>query len=54
VRGTGKTAGEISGGLAERKVLANPTEKFAIRMVTHYDVDRRACERALKVVGEVV
>ncbi len=54
VRGTGKTAAEISGALAKRKVLANPTEKFAIRMVTHYDVDRGACERALKIVGEVV
>ncbi len=54
VRGTGKTAAEISGALAKRKVLANPTEKFAIRMVTHYDVERGACERALKIVGEVV
>lgn len=54
VRGTGKTASEISGALAQRKILANPTEKFSIRMVTHYDVDRAACERALGVVGEVV
>jgi threonine aldolase len=54
VAATGKTAAEISGGLAKRKILANPTEKLLIRMVTHCDVDREGCERALQVVGEVV
>jgi threonine aldolase len=51
---TGQTAAEISGALAKREILANPTEKFLIRMVTHYDVDRAACERALLGVKEVV
>jgi threonine aldolase len=54
VRGTSKTAAEISGALAKRGILANPTEKYLIRMVTHYDVDRIACARALKVMDEVV
>ena len=54
VSGTGKAAAEVSAALAKRKILANPTEKFLIRMVTHCDVDREACERALQVVGEVV
>jgi threonine aldolase len=51
---TGQTAAEISGALATRMIWANPTEKFLIRMVTHCDVGRPACERALKVVSEVV
>ena len=54
VTGTGKTAAETSGALARKKILANPTEKFLIRMVTHCDVDRAGCERALQVVDEVV
>ena len=54
VSGTGKTAAEISGALAKQKILANPTEKFLIRMVTHCDVDRTGCEQALQSVGEVV
>jgi len=54
VSGTGKAAAEVSAALAKRKILANPTEKFLIRMVTHCDVDRAGCERALRVVGEVV
>lgn len=53
VRGTGKNAAEISSALAKRQIFANPTEKFLIRVVTHCDVDRAACERALKVLGEV-
>jgi threonine aldolase len=47
VSGTGRTAGEMSGALAKRNVLANPTGKYAIRMVTHCDVDRAAIDRAL-------
>jgi threonine aldolase len=54
VSGTGKTAADISGGLAKKKILANPTEKFLIRMVTHCDVDRAGCGRALQAVADVV
>jgi len=46
------TAAEFSRRLAERGVLANPaTSAQAMRFVTHMDVDRAACERALAVVG---
>lgn len=54
VRDTGRTAAEISAALARQKILANPTEKFSIRMVTHYDVDRMACQRALDGLAELV
>ena len=47
VSGTGRTAAEISAALAKRNVLANPTGKYEIRMVTHCDVDRAAIDRAL-------
>ncbi|HZP33805.1 MAG TPA: GntG family PLP-dependent aldolase [Candidatus Acidoferrales bacterium] len=47
VRGTGRTAAEISAGLAKRKVLANPTGKYEIRMLTHVDVNRAAIDGAL-------
>ena len=53
VRGTGRTAGEICAELAERKVLAGPTDKFAIRMVTHCDVDRAAIACALAALREI-
>ncbi len=53
VRGTGRTAGEICAELAKRKVLAGPTDKFAIRMVTHCDVDRAAIGCALAALREV-
>ena len=54
VSGTGATAYEISKLLAAQGVLANATSTQGIRMVTHLDVDRAGCERALKVLREVV
>jgi threonine aldolase len=54
VEKTGKTAAEVSAALRERGVLANPTGKFTIRMVTHCDVDRRQIERALREVEAVL
>jgi threonine aldolase len=54
VRGTGRTAAEISGELAKRQVLAGPTDKYAIRMVTHCDVDRAGIDRALAAFGEIL
>ncbi|MFZ0879542.1 MAG: GntG family PLP-dependent aldolase [Candidatus Acidiferrales bacterium] len=53
-RQTGKSADEISAALAKEKVLANSTDKYSIRMVTHCDVDRAACERALQILARVV
>lgn len=47
VQATGKTATEISVALKNRSILANPTAKYVIRMVTHCDVDRAGIDRAL-------
>ncbi len=54
VRGTGRIAGEISAALGQRKVLAGATDQYAIRMVTHYDVDRSGIDRALATLREIV
>ncbi len=54
VHATGKTAAEISGDLRSRDVLANPTGKYTIRMVTHCDVDRAAIDRALAEMAGVL
>ncbi len=53
VRGTGKTAAEISAELGKRKVLAGATEKYAVRMVTHCDVDRSGVDRAIAALEEI-
>ncbi len=47
VRGTGRTAAEISADLGKKKILCGPTDKYSIRMVTHCDVQRDGIERAL-------
>jgi len=53
VRGTGRIAGEISAALGQRKVLAGATDQYAIRMVTHYDVDRSGIDRALATLRSI-
>ncbi|HYL68464.1 MAG TPA: GntG family PLP-dependent aldolase [Candidatus Limnocylindria bacterium] len=54
VRGTGRTAAEICADLGKQKILCAPTDKFSIRMVTHYDVDRASIDRALVAISEVL
>jgi threonine aldolase len=54
VRATGKMAAEVSAGLRDRGVLANPTGKYTIRMVTHCDVDRSGIDRAIAGLGNVL
>jgi threonine aldolase len=51
---TGKTAVELCDALYERGVWAQDTAVHSVRMVTHCDVDRAGCERALSVLKEVV
>ncbi len=53
VRGTGRTAIEICGALSQKKILAGPTDKYAVRMVTHYDVDRAGIDRALAILRDL-
>ena len=54
VSGTGLTSFETSRRLAGQGVLANGVTSEIMRMVTHYDVDRAGCERALQAMREVV
>jgi threonine aldolase len=50
VAGTDLTAFEISKRLAEGGVLAGAASPTSLRLVTHLDVDRAGCERALQVM----
>jgi len=54
VRGTGRTAADICGELKKRGILAGPFAPYAIRMVTHCDVDRAGIDRALAAFREVL
>ena len=54
VSGTGLASFEISKRLASQGVLANGVTAATMRMVTHYDVDRAGCERALQVMRALV
>ena len=54
VSASGMTGFDISKQLAARGVLANASTAQRIRMVTHLDVDRAGCERALQVLHEIV
>jgi threonine aldolase len=54
IRATGRTAFELCTEVAKRKVLCGPTDKFSVRMVTHYDVDVAGIDRAVAAVGEVL
>ena len=51
--GTGMTSAELSRRLAERKVLMNGINPEQMRLVTHMDVDRAACTRALEAIQEI-
>jgi threonine aldolase len=53
VSGTGLAAAEVSRRLASEGVLAGALSPTSIRMVTHSDVDRAGCERALRVLRGV-
>jgi threonine aldolase len=54
VSGTGLTAPEVSQRLKANNVLANPYDSRLIRMVTHLDVNRAGCARALSALREAV
>lgn len=53
VSGTGIAPAEFSARLKARGVLINPIDARRLRAVTHYDVDRAACEAALRAVAEI-
>ena len=54
VLGTGMTGKELSAKLKERGVLSNAISEYQMRMLTHFDVNREQCERAMEVVKEVL
>lgn len=55
IAGTGMQATEISARLKEEGVLLNPVtaKGTTMRAVTHYDVARRGCERAVETFARV-
>ena len=53
VSGTGLPAREFSARLAARGVRINPVNATCLRLVTHMDVSRADCERALTALAEV-
>jgi threonine aldolase len=53
ISGTGMTSAELSRRLAEHAVLANGVGQHVMRFVTHLDVSREQCARALEVVANV-
>jgi len=53
VSGSGIPAAEFSARLKAKGVLSNAVSEVALRVVTHYDVDRAGVEAAARAVGEV-
>jgi threonine aldolase len=51
VSGTGLASAELSVRLKQHAVLMNGINERLMRAVTHYDVDRAACERALEAIA---
>jgi threonine aldolase len=51
---TGMTAVELCDALYPHGIWAQDTALYSVRVVTHCDVDRTGCERALAVLKEVV
>ena len=51
---TGVAPATVSARLKERGVLMNAINDRQVRAVTHYDVDRAACTRALELVADAV
>jgi threonine aldolase len=54
VGGTSLTPADLSARLKERGVLLNGVNARQMRAVTHYDVSRAYCERAVEALAEVV
>ncbi len=51
--GTGLSSFEICKKLGERNILASGIDAENIRMVTHKDVDREGCTRAIEALAEI-
>src|SRR5438270_1807233 len=53
ISGTGMDSATFTRKVMEKNVLASGISPTEIRIVTHMDVDRSACERALAAIAEV-
>lgn len=53
ISGTGMDSAAFTRKLMEKNVLASGISPTEIRIVTHMDVDRSACERALGAISEI-
>ena len=53
ITGTGMGSADFTRKMAERNVIAGGVNNELVRFVTHMDVDRAGCERALEVVAEI-
>jgi len=53
ISGSGMDSAAFTRKLMEEKVLASGISPTEIRIVTHMDVDRSACERALAAISEI-
>ncbi len=53
ISGTGMSSEEMARELAAKNILASGIGPQAIRLVTHTDVDRAACTRALEGIREI-
>jgi threonine aldolase len=53
ISGTGMISADFSRKLAEKNVLCGSVNNELVRFVTHLDVDRAGCERAVDVVRAV-
>jgi len=51
---TGVATAEFSRKLKERRVLINPIDGRLMRLLTHHDAGRTACEKALAAIEESV
>ncbi len=54
VSGTGMSSDEFCSRLKQREVLAIGLDQRRTRMVTHHDVNREGCEKAVAAVSEIL
>jgi threonine aldolase len=54
IGGTGMPSSEFTRKLGEKGLLIGSVNDYIVRFVTHMDVDRTACERAVEIVRDVV
>lgn len=52
-QGNASAAAEFCARLKRLGILASPVSHYEIRLVTHHDVDRSACEQAAATIAEV-